>query len=84
MDAACMDVQQAVRINKIRKSGFDAVDAAINSSLITIEQWERAVDDVYNMIDSVEFFLNACSHWSLPEQGRGLANYLKQHHPQEE
>lgn len=83
MDAAYMDVHQAVRINKVRKSGFDAVDAAINNNLITIEQWERAVDDVYSMIESVEFFLNACSHWSLPEQGRGLANYLRQQHPQE-
>lgn len=83
MDAAYMDVHQAVRINKIRKEGFDAVDAAEVEGLISIEVWERAVDDVYNMPLQTEFFLNGCRHWSLPEKGRGLANYLKQYHPQE-
>lgn len=75
---------EAVRINKVRKAGLDAVDAAVNEDLITIEQWEQAVEDVYNFIDTTEFFIKACSHWSLSEQGRGLANYLKQQHPQED
>jgi hypothetical protein len=74
---------EAVRINKVRKAGLDAVDAAVNEDLISIEQWEQAVDDVYEFIDAVEFFVKACAHWSLPEQGRGLVNYLKQYYPQE-
>lgn len=75
---------EAVRINKVRKAGLDAVDAAVNEDLISIEQWEQAVEDVYSLIDTTEFFLNACSHWSLPEQGRGLTNFLKLHYPQEQ
>ena len=75
---------EAVRINKVRKAGLDAVDAAVNADLITIEQWEQAVEDVYSFTDTTEFFINSCAHWDLPEKGRALTNYLKQHHPQED
>lgn len=72
------------RITQIRKDGFAAIDAAEIEGLISMDAWEQAVEDVYNMPEQTDFFLQGCSHWSLPEKGRGLANYLKQYHKQEE
>lgn len=63
--------------------GLEALESALKAGTITPQRLETAVRDIHTFPEAVDFFLSGCHHWSLAQQGRGLANYLMLYYPQE-